>query len=862
MFVKTKSFVQASFLLLTFFFLGSCKTTKNKFFNKAYHKTTTRYNWYFNAKESYKSGVNRLETQHKDDFNELLSIYPLGTDKDAQSISPQMDKALKKCAQAISKHSMLIKGKEYNRWVDDCYLLIGKAYFYKKEHIKGVEAFRLVSRQFEGLTSSYEAKIWLVKSFVEANDFSSADLVLEDILSDEDFPADLNKELALVMAHHHIRQKDYSQAIMELEEAISLTKKKREKSRYLYIVAQLHYNQENYSAATNYFSKVIRISPDYEMTFNAKINRARSFDTSSGGSKQIQDELNKMLKDAKNKEFLDVIYFGLAELSKRQVKIKEAMPLYVKSVAKSIKNDAQKSLSSVILADIYYDQQNYRFSQAYYDTAVAYMNTDNDRFVPASARQKTLTELITNLDIIQHQDSIQRIALMPEKERLAFIDNIIEKLKQEEQRLKELENSRRSENNFFNDPQKNNSFNRMNQNRGGGWYFDNPNTLSFGFSEFNRRWGKRKLEDDWRRSDKKSLTVEEALADTINEDEFDPKSRDSYLKELPVTVEAMKESNQKIIEAYFDAGVIYKEKLSDIPLSISTFETLNTRFPNSENRVMVLYFLYRLHNEKGNIDFAKDYKRMLLKEFPLSDYAKLIKDPDYAEEMVQANSLLNTDYEKAHQYYLQSQFNACISLCEQVNNNNPNNALYPNFDFLKTMAKGFGMTKSNYINALTLIVEKYPKHQVAESAKEILVYLKLEELEVDKTTLSVGDSPYLDKPKAGHYFILLFKEFDLEVSIAKSTLSNYHAEYYRLDRLNVSDLLFDEHTHMITVREFPNKNKAMAYYKAFVEGDVRGVFGEDYDVFVIASPNFPNFFKNRDVDGYKKTFQEYYLNKQ
>lgn len=282
----------------------------------------------------------------------------------------------------------------------------------------------------------------------------------------------------------------------------------------------------------------------------------------------------------------------------------------------------------------------------------------------------------------------------------------------------------------------------------------------------------------------------------------------------------------------------------------------------SSSRVMVLYFLYRLHEEKGNIDFAKDYKRMLLKEFPQSDYAKLIKDPDYAEEMVQANSLLNTDYEKAHQYYLQSQFDACISLCERVNKNNPNNALYPNFDFLKTMAKGFGMTKSNYINALTLIVEKYPKHQVAESAKEILVYLKIEELEVDKTALSVGDSPYLDKPKAGHYFILLFKEFDLEVSIAKSTLSNYHAEYYRLDRLNVSDLLFDEHTHMITVREFPNKNKAMAYYKAFVEGDVRGIFGDDYDVFVIASPNFPTFFKNRDVEGYKKTFQEYYLNKQ
>ena len=720
MFVKTHSFFSLSFLLFVLFVLGSCKTTKNKFFNKAYHKTTTRYNWYFNANESYKSGVKKLETQHKDDFNELLSVYPLGTNKEAQSVAPQMDKALKKCAQAISKHSMLIKGKEYNRWIDDCYLLIGKSYFYKKEYIKAVEAFRLVGRQFEGLTTAYEAQIWLVKAFVESKDFSSADLVLENILSDENFPTELNKELALIMAHYHMRQKDYVPAVGELEEAISLTKKKREKSRYLYMVAQLHYNQENYPAATDYFSKVIRTSPDYEMTFNAKINRARSFDTSSGGSDQIKDELNKMLKDAKNKEFLDVIYFGLAELSKREGKLNEAIPPYVKSVSKSIKNDAQKSLSSVILADLYYNQQNYRSSQAYYDTAVAFMNTNSERYLAASARQKTLTELITSLDIIQRQDSLQRIALMPEKERLAFIDKIIEELKAEEQRQRQLESERRSDNNFFNDPRQNNSFNRNNQNRGGGWYFDNPNTLSFGFSEFNRKWGKRKLEDNWRRSEKKSQTIEEALADTIQEEEFDPKSRDSYIKELPLTIEEKTASNQMIVEAYFDAGVIYKEKLEDVPQAINTFETLNSRFPKSDNRVMVLYFLYRLHEEKGNIDFARDYKRLLLKEFSNSDYAKLIKDPSYADDMAEANSALSADYEKAHKMYLQSKFKECIKLCDRVNNSKPSNNLYAHFDFLKTMAKGFGMTKKNYMNALTLIVEKYPKHEVAESAKEIL----------------------------------------------------------------------------------------------------------------------------------------------
>jgi len=857
MFVKSTVLIKTFLFLFAMLIFSSCKTTKNRFLNKAYHKTTTRYNWYFNALQSFNSAVNKIESTHKDDFNELLTIYPLGTEKDAQSAAPQLDKALKKCALAISKHSMLIKGQEHNSWIDDCYLLIGKAYFYKKEYIKSIEAFRLVNRQFEGQNSSYEAKIWLVKAFTETMEFSSAELVLEDVLSDEKFPIKLNKDLALAVAHYYIKQKNYDPAFSELLEAISLVNKKREKARYLYILAQLHFSQKNYSAATDNFSKVVRISPDYEMTFNSKINRARSFNTSSIGSEQIEGELLKMLKDDKNKEFLDVIYFGLAELSNRQDKIKEASSFYAKSVATSINNDAQKALSSHVLADIYYTQQNYRNSQAYYDTAVAFMSANNDKFELASNRQKTLTELITNLNIIKHQDSIQRVALMPENERLAFIDKIIQKVEENEKQQRQLENSRRLENNFFNDPIKNNSFNRMNQNRGGGWYFDNPNTLSFGLSDFSRKWGNRKLEDDWRRSDKTTTSVEGAVADSSIEKNFDPKSRESYLRELPLTIENISESNNKIVSAYFNAGLVYREKLFDLSQSIKTFKKLNERFPKNTNRPTVLYLLYRLNKDSDNILKASEYKKLLIEEFPNSDYAKLINNPDYADKLSQLNKELNQQYEKAYQLYVDSRFEDCISLCNFINQNDQSNFLFPDFELLKTIAKASRMSKKEYIGALSLIEKKYPQHSVSKSAKEILYYLQQQEIEASSTKTT--RATYLYKPDAGHYFILLFKEFDLEVSIAKSTFSNYHAEYYRLERLNVSDLLFDEHTHMITVREFPNKSRAMSYYKSFVEGDVRGVFGENYDAFIIASPNFPTFFKNRDIDGYKKTFAQYYL---
>ncbi len=835
--------------------LSSCKTTKNTFLNRNYHSTATRYNWYYNATLNYNAGVSNLQEQHKDDFNQLLSVYPLGTKKEAQAIAPQMDKALKKCASAISKHGMLIKGTEYNRWIDDSYLLIGKAYFYKQEYIKAIEAFRLVSRQFMGDVTGYEAQLWLLRSYVEVADFSSADLVIENIVMDDAFPDKLNQPLSLALANYYIKSNDAIMAIEELKTAIPLTKKKRPKARYTYLLAQLYSQQDDFASSTALFTKVIRTSPDYEMVFNAKINRARSYDTSSGGTEEIVKELESMLKDDKNAEYLDVIYFGLAELSSRQNKMPQAIEYYTLSVSNSVKNDAQKSLSSVILADLYYQQQNYRLAQAYYDTTVAFMNSKHLRYKPALAKQKTLTDLVSNLNIISEQDSLQAVALMPQNERMALIDQLIEQIKLEEKKQQELENQRRSEDRFFNDPMQRN--NKFNTNQGGAWYFENPNTLSFGFSEFNRKWGKRKLEDNWRRSNKQSLLVEEALADSLEQSVFDPKSRDSYLQGLPLTVDAMKASNRMIIEAYFDAGVIYKEQLNDVPQAIQSFETLNSRFPNNENRVMVLYFLTRLHTENGQDDIANTYKEQLLSQYPNSDYAKLLQDATYMDQLNEAYSSIENTYQQALNLYNEAQYQASLRVCNSAMASHPNHPLIPRFDLLKTMAQASGANKDSYIAKLESISQKYPSHEVAQTAQELIALLKTEEVAVQKGA-EQGDSPYIFKDNVSHYFILLFYDYDLEVATAKSTLSDYHAEYYRLDRLNISNLLFAEHTHMLSVREFSDKAAAMNYYNAFQDGDVRGVFGDDYQAFVIAGPNFPYFFKNKDIDGYQKVFKEHY----
>lgn len=849
--------------------LAACSTRKSTFFTRAFHNTTTHYNWYFNGNEAVKSGEKKLMERHQDDYNQILSVYPLGTEKDAQSVAPSMDKAIKKGAKAISKHSIYIKGEEHNRWIDDCYLMIAKAYFYKREYVKAIEALRYISRQYQGSEKDFEAAVWLSRCYIDNKDYTSADMLFNMLLADESFPESLNQPLSLAYAHYFIQIKDYPSAIEELQQAVELTSNNRFKMRYTFVLAQLYHHEKNYSKATYYYDQVLRKSPDYEMAFNAKINKARAFDVESGDTQAMRDELQKMLKDDKNKEYLDVIYFALAELSMRESKIEEAIPLYRISTAKSISNDAQKALSSLSVGKLYYEKQNYRLAQAYYDTAIAYSNINTSSYKQTLQRQQTLTNLIENLDIIEVQDSLQMVAVMSEADRTMFIDEIIAKIKEEERLQLEMERNNRMENAFFNDGQNrmNNRFNRHNQNNGGTWYFYNPTTLSFGYSEFNRKWGKRKLEDNWRRATKTTLTVSELEADTIQEEVFDPKSRDSYLKNLPLTVEAMQASNQQIIEAYYNAGVIYKEGLKDIPQSVKMFENLNRRFPQNVNRSKVLYHLYRLY-EGDNATKSEEFKNKLLKEYPESEYAKLIGDPAYLEKVLDLKSEVETLYQQAHNLYLKGEYSKSILVSEKALKDHPENLLLPRFNFLIALATGFVDGKEELIFLLKKVIEDHQEHEVSESAKEILAHLlfggepsKEELVKKDVKEEDSNDSSveYSYKENTSHYFVIIFKDFDIPLDMAKAIFSDYHAEFYSLRRLNISSILIDEQTHMISIREFGDANASIDYYKAFLESEAKGPFANDFTAFTIAAPNFPNFFKNKDIEGYKKYFKEIYL---
>ena len=274
-------------LLSGLLLVSSCSTKKKSWFNRQYHNTTAKFNGYFNGNESLRVGVKKLHEKHVDDFTDILSVYPTGDLKKSKHTHSYMNKAIKKGSIVIQRHSMKIKGKEYCKWIDDNYLLVGKSYFYKGEFDEAIKTFGFINNEYKKNEIIYKSSLWLVRSYVEKGDFSSAKSELEELMSNKNFPDKLERNLAIVASDYYLQKGDYSQAVIELTNATQLIKIKRKKARLYYILAQLYQQDQKHKQAQKHYKLVLKSNPEYVMTFNAKMNLARSLEAGNKDSKKM-----------------------------------------------------------------------------------------------------------------------------------------------------------------------------------------------------------------------------------------------------------------------------------------------------------------------------------------------------------------------------------------------------------------------------------------------------------------------------------------------------------------------------------------------------------------------------------------------
>lgn len=861
----------------------SCSTKKNTAFRRGFHNLNTHYNGYWNGRESFRQGVLDLETNGQDNYAFVLPIVYYGSKQEAASLAPYMDKAIEKAGIMIQRHSMVFDKEEKVKWIDDCYLLIGQSYFYKKEYLKARRTFEYITKTYKPL--AHESQLWMARAYNQMGEYEKSLTILEGMqpaIDQHTVPVNVTRLYPLVYAEYFLMQERYAEAKKHLENGIIFNKGKKLRTRLWYILAQIYQQEGDFEAATEYFTKVIRKNPGYEMTFNARISLAQSYDAESGNKSMVLKQLNKLLADEKNEEYRDQIYYAFAEIAKRDRDTTLFMKHLASSVATSEDNNYQLSKSSLELADIYFSKKNYNYSQAYYDTAMQAIPEDYPNIEKLRKKTNTLTDLVTNLSEVQRQDSLQHLASLDEGERMKIIRSLIQRIKEEEKRKAEMERRKQQQ---LMQSRMNQMQNRQMQNRpgmgGASWYFYNPQTVSFGMAEFEKRWGDRKLEDLWRLSNKVVIDFgqfpdeETMMADSLAANDtikrsVDPEDPQTYLQNIPLTEEAMAESNKKIENALFNAGFIYYEGLGNLEESVKCFEDLVERYPESDNVLLSLYMLYKMNTDLGNTADAEKYKFRILTNFPDTDYAKIIRDPEYNKTLLEELNRKSSLYREAYMAYTDGMHNLVMIYTNEGINDFAEDEFTPKFKYLRALAFGAKQQQDSLVTGLREIVAMYPNSDVTPLAQNILQQMfnpnqesedeLADEDEVLSEEILALVEEYKYNPNIQHFYIMIVDGSRVNVNATKVKVSDYNGRFQSLAKLSVSSVILQDKKQMITVSSFSKAQDAQDYLENISANEyVFSQLGpEDYIQFIISSSNYPVFYKNKNVDAYLMFFNKKY----
>ena len=883
-------------------FLFSCSTKKNMFTSRAYHNLTARYNVYFNAKEALKAGELSIESAHKDNYSNILPMF-LYSDKAAcASASGSLQRAIDKSNKLIKTHSITAKPRFKNKdlspeqkqfynkrdfcdWVDDAYFLMGKAYLMKHDYFTSNKNFETVANEFKNAGLRIKARLWQARCKTEEGQTDDAIEILDKLAEDPKFPDENKQEMAAVYANAYIKAQNYREAILRLEEAIVLTKKKSTRNRYNYILAQLYQLTNDNTKAQELYTNLLKNGLTYEMAFNAKINLATSFQ--SGSSDEIKKMLNKMLRDSKNKEYKDQIYFALANIYFREGDVDKALETYKLSLSSNVSNKYQKSMSFLAIGNIYYDRKQYINAQPYYDSCVSLIDESVRGYQALVTKSKNLNELAKSYTIVVTQDSLQRMAKMSPNERNNVIDKAIKAINDkelEEQRL-QLEASRYAS---LSQP-----LTSADDQNAGKWYFYNPTMVTSGKIEFIKLWGTRKLEDDWRRKNKAAVVMspddDESASTTDStgapkKPKLSNKTREFYMQDVPLTDSALKVSEDKVEIAMFNVGSVFMNKIEDYQQGIETFEAFVKRFPESEMIVTAYYNLYTMYRELANQPKADYYKTLITSKYPSSKYAQAIANPNFFRDIKARDSKIESIFKKAYKAYFQENFTEVIADVAEAEKDFPDCETMPKFQFLKAMSVGRMSTASQLQEELTGFIEKYPKNESAELAKRIIDFINEQKqnginanaplASLMKDTLSVSTAQVTEEQKkkeekplftyqenVPHYYVIAAEVESVKSSRIKFNAINYNLEYFSNFPFEITEKTLGKKYNIVVIKPFSDNHQALSYYDLTTISDelFEGVDKSKTEQFIISEANFEILQKEYQLDKYLEFFYQNYI---
>ncbi|MDE6282776.1 MAG: tetratricopeptide repeat protein [Muribaculaceae bacterium] len=740
---------------------SSCSPRKNNAATRKYQAFITRYNIYYNGDTHYKETLKEMEQGYEDDYSSLLPIHPAVARANPKAPQPtgNFDRSIEKAQKAIQLRSIKkrpkkqagkasdpaykewMKREEYNPFLHNAWMMMGRSQYLNGDFLGAASTFMYISRHFSWLPQTVtEARLWEARSYLAMDWLFEAETILRRIKPDPDLVNGTLKELYYTaQADLLIKEKEWAKAGEMLTKAIPHSSGPQ-KTRLNFLLGQVYTLAGNKQAAYKAFDAAGGASASYRTQFNARIKQSEVF-TGDDISKEVA-ALRRMTRYDRNQEYLDQIYYAIGNLYLSRRDTTAAIENYELAVEKSKRSGIDKALAQLTLGGLYYDRHLYAKAQPCYSEALPLIPDNYPDYATLKRRSDVLDELAVYSQNVELQDSLLRLAAMTPEQQLKVIDKLIKELKEKEK--KEAEAAAREE--FLANKGQGGLQDQNNQvftmNTGDdSWYFYNSATKNAGRTEFQRRWGNRKLEDDWRRRNKQTFSFndfgatddvpdgDEGAAPTdsvapVDEEtlkkENDPHYPEYYLKQIPKTDLEKQTANDIIQEGLYNMGVILKDKMEDFPAAETEFETLLRRYPDNVYRLDAYYNLYLMFMRAGNAAKAEKYRQLILSEFPDSKYGMALRDPDYIGSLRRMQQMENDLYDRALDAYLDNNNREVHAIYSTVSTDFPLSKLMPKFMFLEALSYVTDKKPEEFRETLMLLLERYPNTDLTEYASAYL----------------------------------------------------------------------------------------------------------------------------------------------
>jgi tetratricopeptide (TPR) repeat protein len=900
--------------------LWSCSTKKNTKATRFYHAFNSRYNIYFNGKTSFDEALKSMQNGYEESYTDMILMYPVSAQpKDKETPGGPFDLAIEKGNKAIKLHSIQAKPakkpgwrnspkqrtfqeqEEYNPFLKHCWLMIGQGQFYNADFLQAAATFSYIARHYvHDEEVAAEARIWQARSYAEMDWLYETEDILNK-LNINGIPKKKLNDYAVVYADYLVKNKQYEQAIPYFKTAVKAEKDKRQRTRMKYLLGQIYTGEGQNGLAYKIFGEVIKSNPPYELEFAARIRQTEVF--SGGNYQKVVKMLQGMAKSDKNKDYLDQVYYALGNIYLSRGDTAQAITSYELGVEKATRAGMDKAILWVKLGDIYFNRRDYIKAQPCFSGAVGIIRKEYKEYARISKLSAVLDELVVHAEAVHLQDSLQTLARMPEEERLAVIDKIIEQVIKEEE---EAEKNAEREAYLAEQEATGTGIDRQGMEinapaipatGGGAFYFYNAQTVSQGKTQFQRKWGRRTLEDDWRRRNKRLATFEEITdgnnpaqesepatregeplpADSVGTElpedlSDDPKTREYYLQQIPLTEDDVAASNVIIADGLYNMAMIYKDKLEDLPLAVDAFSELERRFPANEHSLESYYQIYLMALRTEDTALASRYKSKIIAEYPESDYAIAIADPDYEYIIRTMDSAQDSIYQLTYAQYLDGDIQAVRRNCQLVNEKYPLGALLPKFMFLDALTCVQEGNAEGFKEALKALIEKYPNADVAELAGEMLkgVLRGRQMVQGDirgmiwnmrfggEGELSATDSArtFMAEKNTPHSLILMYPTGTIDRNQLLFTVAAYNFSNFMVKTF---DLTQEENGPLstLTISGFINFDEIRRYYAMIYGKDgYASSLGGQVAVIPISDENYSILMRGKTLDEYIAFLEE------